>query len=134
MMLMQDGIPIAHVRRDRNLFILDLATPGKVMQINVKAMMTTGRGRPTYLVSRIKKVRIWHRRFGHASNVRVIQASKLLTGMGNFDEEYDPAEIYSDSEASKLEEIFTDIDADNSNLVKTPTTGPAETPITVKAS
>lgn len=72
MMLMQDGVPIAQARRDRNLFVLDLATPGKVMQANVTtnnkhAMVITGRGRPAHLVSRNKKVRIWHRRFGHAS-------------------------------------------------------------------
>lgn len=133
MMPMQDGILIAHARKDWNLFILDLTTPGKVMQVNVKVMMTTGRGRPTHLVSRIKKVRIWHKRFGHVSNARIIRASKLLTRMGNFNEEYDPAEIYSDSKASEPKEIFTDIDADNSNPVETPATGPAETPITMKA-
>lgn len=35
MTLMRSGRPIAHARRDRNLFVLDLATPGKVMQVQV---------------------------------------------------------------------------------------------------
>lgn len=91
MTLMQSGQPIAHARRNPNLFILDLATPNKAMQI-------TGRGRHTHLVSKNKKVRVWHRRFGHASNARIIRASKLLTGMGDFNSAYDPTEVYSNSE------------------------------------
>lgn len=47
MLLMQDGVPIAHARRDQTLFILDLTIPGKIMQTNVAtdehAMMTTRR-------------------------------------------------------------------------------------------
>lgn len=106
MALMQGGQRTAHARRDRNLFIFDLATPNKVMQATrrSKAMMTQGRERPTHLVSKNKRVRIWHRRFGHASNARVIRASRLLTGMGNFNAEYDPTEIYSDSKESESED------------------------------
>ncbi len=112
---MQDGVLIAQARRDWNLFVLDLVTSGKVMQINVAivanvainkhAMMTTGRGRPTHLVSRSKKVRIWHRRFGHTSNARIIRASKLLAGMGEFGTTYDQAEIYSGSKVSESEDV-----------------------------
>lgn len=35
---------------------------------------------------------------GHASNSRIIKAFKLLTGMGDFNAEYKPAEVYSNSE------------------------------------
>lgn len=69
------------------------------------ALMATGKRRPTHLISRSKKVRVWHRRFGHASNARVIRASKLVTGMGELSTTYDPAKIYSDSEASEPEDI-----------------------------
>ena len=72
MTLMQSGQPIAHARCDQNLFILDLATPNKAMQV-------IERERPTHLVSKNKKVRVWHRKFGHASNAKIIRASKLLT-------------------------------------------------------
>ena len=122
---MQDGKPIAHARRDRNLFVLDLATPGKIMQVNgiANATTTTGRGRPTHLVSRSKKVRVWQRRFGHASNARIICASKLLTGIGDFSTNYDPAEICSNSEASESEDLISD----NADL-------PSEQQITLKAS
>lgn len=104
MTLMQAGVPIAHARRDRNLFILDLASPNKAMQV-------TGPGLPTHLVSKNKKVRVWHRSFGHASNARIIRASKLLTGMGSFDNAYDPTEIYSDTEQSESDddEQLTDL-------------------------
>ena len=93
MTLMQSGQPIAHARRDQNLFILDLAIPNKAMQV-------TECGRPTHLVSKNKKVRVWHWRFGHASNARIIRASKLLIGMGDFNSAYNPTEVYSNSEQS----------------------------------
>ena len=41
----------------------------------------------------------------NTSNARIIRASKLLTGMGEFGTTYDPAEIYSDSEASEPEDV-----------------------------
>lgn len=58
-----------------------------------RAMMTQGRGRSTYLISKNKKVKIWHQRLGHASNARVIKALRLLTGRGDFNTKYDPAEV-----------------------------------------
>lgn len=59
MTLVQRGSPIAHGRRDQNLFILDLVTPRKVMQAtNAKAMATIGRGCPIHLVSKNKQVRV----------------------------------------------------------------------------
>ena len=64
-------------------------------------MQVTNQGRPTYLVSKNKKVRVWHQRFGHASNVRIIRASKLLTSIGNFNKIYDRIKIYSDSKQSE---------------------------------
>lgn len=84
------------------MFVLDLAIPNKVMRaaLSEQAMTVQGRGRPTHLVSRNKRVRVWHRRMGHASNARIIRASKLLIGMGDFNAEYDPEEVYSDSEQS----------------------------------
>lgn len=42
MILMQDIIPIAHIRKDQNLFILDLTISEKVMQVNTQAMITIG--------------------------------------------------------------------------------------------
>lgn len=47
---------------------------------------------------------------GHANNARVISASKLLTGMGDFNAEYNPAETYSDFEQSGSEnDVITDL-------------------------
>lgn len=59
-------------------------------------------GRPTYLVSQNKRIRIWHQRLTHASNARVVRASKLTDGI-NFDisnSKYDPAEVFIDSDNS----------------------------------
>ena len=114
MLLMQDGKPIAYVKRNRNLFVLDFAMPGQIMQVNgiANATTTTGQRRLTHLVSCSKKLRVWHGRFRHISNARIICASKLLTGMGDFSADYDPAEIYSNSEAFKSENLLID----NANL------------------
>lgn len=60
--------------------------------------MATGRGRPTPLVSKNKKVRIWHRRLRHASNARVIEASILVYGIEIEGNEYDPTKIFIDSD------------------------------------
>lgn len=108
MTLMQSGQPIAHTRRDQNLFILDLVTPNKAMQV-------TGHGRPTHLVSKNKKVRVWHWRFGHASNARIIRASKLLTEMGDFNSAYNPSEVYSDFEQSGSDDQTGSHDDKHSN-------------------
>lgn len=80
---------IAYAKRNQNLFILDTVTVGKVMlatevvtttptappattstttPTKTRAMAISGRGRPTHLVSKHKKVRVRHRRLGHASN------------------------------------------------------------------
>lgn len=79
-------------------------------------MQVAGRGSPTHLVSKNKRVSVLHRRFAHASNARIIRASKLLTGMGDFIKEYDPTEIYSDSERSDSDFGDDDDHADNVDL------------------
>lgn len=60
--------------------------------------MNKGLGRFTHFISKIKKVRIWHQRFGHVSNAKIIKASQLVTEMENFNLEYNLTEIYSNSE------------------------------------
>ena len=111
---MQDGKPIVHAKRDQNLFVLDFAIPGKIMQVNgiANATTTTSQGRLTYLISYSKKVQVWHRRFGYASNARIICASKLLTRIEDFNTNYNSAEIYSNSKASESENLTID----NANL------------------
>lgn len=71
--------------------------------------MAIGKGRPTHLVSKNKKVRIWHRCLGHASNARVIRASKLVDDINIEDNEYDPTEVFIDSDTE-----------DNGNTSDTP--------------
>lgn len=125
MTLMQLGRPVTHVRHNQNLFILDLATPAQVMQVtkfrqstysvtchvNKQAMQAIGLRRPTQLISKYKKVRVWHRRFGYASNAKIIRGTKLLTSMGDFDNAYNLIEVYSNSKLSNF---------DNDKAVKTP--------------
>lgn len=77
--------------------------------------MATGRGRPTYLVSKNKKVRIWHRHLRHASNARVIRASKLVDDINIEDNEYDPTEVFIDSDTEN------NGDTSNTPIVSNPT-------------
>lgn len=80
-MLMRRGGVVAHAKRNRSLFILDLVKLGRAMHVTTSSpprIMAVGRGRPTHIVSKNKRIRIWHRRLGHGSNARVIRASKLV--------------------------------------------------------
>lgn len=62
MKLMQGGRKVARAKRDQNLFVLELATPNKVIQVTAtnqqQAMTAQGRGRLTHLVSKNKRVQI----------------------------------------------------------------------------
>lgn len=100
MTLMRDGKVIAHAKRERNLFTLELAQPGK-------AMAMTGLGRPTHLVSQNRRIRLWHRRLAHINNARVVRASKLVDGidLGPQDAEYDPADVLIDSDDSDASDL-----------------------------
>lgn len=125
MILIKDGKAIVHAKRERNLFILDLAAPGKVMAVMPKAMAITRQGRPTHLVSHNKHIRIWHRRLAHASNARVIRAYKLTDGIDLKNipsKEYDPAKVLIDSDDSDAS------DADASRVRTTSAASPAISP------
>lgn len=74
MMLKQKGKIIRLVTRRKNLFILNTQIPSKTISVK-------GRGRPTYRLGSNLQIWLWHRCFGHASNARVIQASRLVYGI-----------------------------------------------------
>lgn len=59
--------------------------------------MTTGQRKPTHLVSCIKKIQVWHRRFGHASITQIIRVFKIFTDIGKFNITYNPAKINNSS-------------------------------------
>lgn len=65
-------------------------------------MRMRGKGRPTHLVSRNKRIRLWHRRLANVSNARVVRASKLVDGIDIGLKEYDPAEVFIDSDDSEV--------------------------------
>lgn len=75
MILNQEGTVIGSVQRQKNFFVFDIKNESD------RLMIAKGKGRPTYLLSKDPQVRLWHRRFGHASNVRIVQASKLVDGI-----------------------------------------------------
>lgn len=94
---------IAHIKKNQNLFILDFSNLSKVMQVIIpnqsnKKMQVISFGRSTHLVSKIKKVRIWYKKFRHASNGKIIRVSKFLIGMGSFDNVYNLPKIYNNFE------------------------------------
>lgn len=108
MTLMQSRYPIAHIRQDQNLFILDLITPNR-------AMLATRPRRPTYLVSKNKKVRVWYHRFDYASNAKIIRALKLFMGIKSFDNAYNIIEIYSNSKQFDLDNNYNQLKYPNSS-------------------
>ncbi len=97
MTLRKHGAVIARAKRHRNLFILDRAIPETVVKVRNLAM-ATGKSKPKHLVSKNKKVQIWQRRLGHASNARVIKAFKLVDGIEIEEKEYDPTKVFIDSD------------------------------------
>lgn len=117
MTLIRHGVIIAQAKRHQNLFILDRAIPKTVMKVRNLAM-ATGKGRPTHLVSKNKKVRIWHRRLGHASNARVIRVSKLVDGINIENNEYDPTKVFIDSDTENND------DTSDTPIVSDPTAPP----------
>ena len=68
----QEGKTIGLATKKKNLFILNTHIAPS------KTILVKGRGRLIYQLSSNPQVRLWHWRFGHASNKRVIQASKLV--------------------------------------------------------
>ena len=134
MTLMKDGKVIAHARRNRNLFTLELAQPGRAMatiktvSIQPRAMAITGQGRLTHFVSQNKRIRLWHRQLAHISNARVVRASKLVDGidLDNNNKEYNPAEVLIDSDDSDMSELS---DPDEEPLTQHPSA--KATPTTV---
>ena len=74
MALKQGGSTLGVANRHKNLFVLETGS-------KAKAMLVKGRGRPTYLLSKNPQIRLWHRRLGHASNARIVEASKLTDGI-----------------------------------------------------
>lgn len=88
MKLMQAGYPIAYAKCNQNLFILELATPNKAMQI-------TKYGWSIHWVSKNRKIWVWHYIFGYISNARIIKTFKILTSMSNFNKAYNSTKIYN---------------------------------------
>lgn len=103
---MKYGKAIANAKRERNLFVLELAAAGAAMAARSlkprRAMAIAGCGRPTHLDSQNKRIRVWHRRLAHASNAQIVRASKLTDGidLNTSNSKYDPAEIFIDSDDS----------------------------------
>ena len=73
--------------RYNNFFVLETESGNKTMLVR-------GRSCPTYLLSSNSQIWLWHHRLGHASNARIVQASKLVNGIalgeesGFIDESY----------------------------------------------
>ena len=69
MILQKENSIFRVVNRHKNLFIFDTS---------LRMVLVKGKGRPTYLLSSNPQICFWHCYLGHASNVGVIQASKLV--------------------------------------------------------
>ena len=80
-------------------------------------MALRGRGRATHLVSKNRRIRIWHRRLGHASNARAIRAAILVDGINFQRAKYNPSEVFVDSEESEHDTCNEDNTAEDDNIV-----------------
>lgn len=86
MILMRNGKVIAKVKREQNLFILDLTNPKKAIAVisppnKYHTIAMTGQECPTHLVSQNKCIWLWHRRLIHISNAHVLRIVKLVDGI-----------------------------------------------------
>lgn len=62
---------ISSTIKKKNLFVFNTQfLPGK-------AILTKRRGRSIYLLSKNLQIRLWYRQLGHASNARIVEASKF---------------------------------------------------------
>lgn len=64
-------------------------------------MVITGQGWLTYLVSQNKHIRLWHQKLAHASNVKVVNASKFIDSINlGLEKKYNSVEVFVHSEKS----------------------------------
>lgn len=70
--LTRDAKIIAQAKQHQNLFILNQVILEMAMGVKNFAM-TIRRGRLIYLVSKNKKIRIWHKCLGYASNAYIVK-------------------------------------------------------------
>lgn len=73
------------------------------MQTNI--IMTIRQKKPINLVSYNKKIQIWHKKFKHRSNARIIRALKILIIINKFDTIYNLAKIYNNFKVSKIDNV-----------------------------
>ena len=118
---MRERKSIAHAKRERNLFVLKLAAAGVAMAIRSlkprRAMAITGRRRPTHLVGQNKRIRVWQQRLVHASNARVVRASKLTDriNLNTSNSAYDPAKVLINSDNSDASDSNSNNKTPNTN-------------------
>ena len=106
MILKQGRSTIGVAKRYKNLFILETG-------LRDKAILMQGKGQPTYLLSSNPHIRFWHCRLGHASNARVIQASKLIDGIDLGEAIGPDNKLYSSDSEPYDENNKSDKDADS---------------------
>ena len=112
MVLKQGGSILGIANRHKNLFVLETGS-------KAKAMLVRGRGRLTYLLNSNLQIRLWHCRLGHASNARVIQASKFIDGIDLEGAAISEDESYLNS--SDFETDDKDIEQSNTDADNEPT-------------
>lgn len=60
-----------------------------------------GCGRPTHIISKNKQIQIWYHQLAYVSNAIVVRASKLVNGININNAEYNPEEMFIDSDLSE---------------------------------
>lgn len=98
---------IRSVTRRKNLFVLDT-------QID-KVTLVKESDRPIYLLSKNTQIRLWHRQLEHASNIKVVKASRLTDNLDIIIEESQQNDSFSlDSKNDrKVKNLEIDVISDN---------------------
>lgn len=66
--MIKDKKVVIHAKKKWNLFIIDLAAPGKVIVVIIKAIAIIKQSQSSHLVKYNKCIRIWHCQLAYASN------------------------------------------------------------------
>lgn len=80
-------------------------------------MALKGQGRITHLVSKNRRIRIYHCRLGHASNARVIRAANLVNDINLQKAKYDHSKVFFDLKESEHNTGNEDNTVNDNNFV-----------------
>lgn len=114
MLLKRKDTTIGTAKRLRNLFVLDTAATGLAKALR-------GRGQPTHLQSENESIRLWHRRYAHANDTKVVRTAKNIDGMNIDSESVQPDGSHLLPESSEPESSESEMQPEDLEQAETAT-------------